>query len=116
MQLALLRRRLPRCRCECHPTKETGARRWRGGCAFLHAAPDASPDTAPDSALDAAIDAARCATGAALATSVVGVFYYTPGSDEHGPRFLTGGPGAAPGGGFEERVGVYARTEGGHFL
>ena len=67
MQLALLRRRLPRRRCECHPTKETGARRWRGGCAFLHAAPDASPDTAPDSALDAAIDAARrCATGAAL--------------------------------------------------
>ena len=22
---------------------------------------------------------------------------YTPGSDEHGPRFLTGRPGAAPG-------------------
>ena len=29
----------------------------------------------------------------------VGKFYdYTHGSDEHGPRFLTGGPGAAPGG------------------
>ena len=52
--------------CECHPTKKTGARRWRRGCAFLYAAPDASPDTAPDSALDAALDAAQCATGAAL--------------------------------------------------
>ena len=66
MELALQRRRIPRCRCECHPTKKTGARRWRRGYAFLHAAPGASPDTAPDTALDAAIDAARCATGAAL--------------------------------------------------
>ena len=24
--------------------------------------------------------------------------FYTPGSDGHGPRFLTGGPGAALGG------------------
>ena len=63
MQLALLRRRLPRCKCECNPTKKTGARRWRRGCAFLHAAPDASPDTAPDSALDAAIDVAWRALG-----------------------------------------------------
>jgi hypothetical protein len=52
--------------CECHATKKTGARRWRRGCAFLHAAPNASPDTAPDSALDAAIDAAQRATEAAL--------------------------------------------------
>ena len=43
--------------------------------------------------------------------------YYTPGSGEHGnPVFNRGSGGGARGCGFEERVGVYARTEGGHFL
>ena len=41
-------------------------------------------------------------TGASRAASgnpkLIYVIYYTPGSDGHGPRFLTGGPGAAPGG------------------
>ena len=62
MQLALQRRRIPREGVSAIQRKK----RWRRGCAFLHAAPDASPGTAPDSALDAAIDVARCATGAAL--------------------------------------------------
>ena len=45
------------------------------------------------------------------------VFIYTPGSGEHGnPVFNRGSGGGARGCGFEERVGVYARTEGGHFL
>ena len=43
--------------------------------------------------------------------------FYTPGSGEHGnPVFNRGSGGGARGCGFEERVGVYARTEGGHFL
>ena len=38
-------------------------------------------------------------------------FYYTPESGEHGPRFLTGGPGAAPGGVASKNRWVYhART------
>ena len=49
--------------------------------------------------------------------SVNGVYNYTPGSGEHGnPVFNRGSGGGARGCGFEERVGVYARTEGGHFL
>ena len=49
-------------------------------------------------------------------------FIYTPGSDGHGPRFLTGGPGAAPGGvaskngwvyqGLLIPLGAHARTGG----
>ena len=42
-----------------------------------------------------------------LKTSEVG--YYTPGSGEHGPRFLTGGPGAAPGGVASKNGWVYMR-------
>jgi hypothetical protein len=43
--------------------------------------------------------------------------YYTPGSDEHGPRFLTGGPGAAPGDVASKNGWVYMRVQGGfHFL
>ena len=38
---------------------------------------------------------------------------YTPGSDEHGPRFLTGGPGAAPGGVASKNGWVYMRVQGG---
>ena len=41
---------------------------------------------------------------------------YTPGSDEHGPGFNRGSGGGARGCDFEERVGAYARTEGGRFL
>ena len=37
---------------------------------------------------------------------------YTPGSDEHGPRFLTGGPGAAPGGVASKNGWVYMRVRG----
>ena len=37
----------------------------------------------------------------------------TPGSDEHGPRFLTGGPGAAPGGVASKNGWVYMRAQGG---
>ena len=43
-------------------------------------------------------------------------FYYTPGSDEHGPRFLTGGPGAAPGGVASKNGWVYMRVQGGFNL
>ena len=45
-----------------------------------------------------------------------GTFYYTPGSDEHGPRFLTGGPGAAPGGVASKNGWVYMRVQGGFNL
>ena len=38
---------------------------------------------------------------------------YTPGSGEHGPRFLTGGPGAAPGGVASKNGWVYMRAQGG---
>ena len=38
---------------------------------------------------------------------------YTPGSDEHGPRFIQGPGGGARGCDFEEHEGAYARTEGG---
>ena len=42
---------------------------------------------------------------------------YTPGSGEHGnPVFNRGSGGGARGCGFEERVGVHARTGGIHFL
>ena len=41
---------------------------------------------------------------------------YTPGSGEHGPGFNRGSGGGARECGFEERVGAYARAEGGHFL
>ena len=37
--------------------------------------------------------------------------FYTPGSDEHGPRFLTGGPGAAPGGVASKNGWVYMRVQ-----
>ena len=37
---------------------------------------------------------------------------YTPGSGEHGPRFLTGGPGAAPGGVASKNGWVYMRVRG----
>ena len=40
-------------------------------------------------------------------------FNYTPGSDEHGPRFLAGGPGAAPGGMASKNGWVYMRVQGG---
>ena len=40
-------------------------------------------------------------------------FIYTPGSGEHGPRFLTGGPGAAPGGVASKNGWVYMRVKGG---
>ena len=43
-------------------------------------------------------------------------FYYTPGSGEHGPRFLTGGPGAAPGGVASKNGWVYMRVQGGFNL
>ena len=47
----------------------------------------------------------------------LGFAYYTPGSGEHGnPVFNRGSGGGARVCGFEERVGVHARTEGGHFL
>ena len=39
--------------------------------------------------------------------------FYTPESDEHGPRFLTGGPGAAPGGVASKNGWVYMRVQGG---
>ena len=39
--------------------------------------------------------------------------FYTPGSDEHGLRFLTGGPGAAPGGVASKNGWVYMRVQGG---
>ena len=39
--------------------------------------------------------------------------YYTPGSGEHGPRFLTGGPGAAPGGVASKNGWVYMRVQRG---
>ena len=39
--------------------------------------------------------------------------FYTPGSGEHGPRFLTGGPGAAPGGVASKNGWVYMRVQGG---
>jgi hypothetical protein len=42
--------------------------------------------------------------------------YYTPGSGEHGPRFLTGGPGAAPGGVASKNGWVYMRVHGGFNL
>ena len=42
--------------------------------------------------------------------------YYTPGSGEHGPRFLTGGPGAAPGGVASKNGWVYMRVQGGFNL
>ena len=42
--------------------------------------------------------------------------YYTPGSGEHGPRFLTGGPGAAPGGVASKNGWVYMRVQGGFDL
>ena len=38
---------------------------------------------------------------------------YTPGSGEHGPRFLTDGPGAAPGGVASKNGWVYMRVQGG---
>ena len=38
---------------------------------------------------------------------------YTPGSGEHGPRFLTGGPGAAPGGVASKNGWVYMRVQRG---
>ena len=41
---------------------------------------------------------------------------YTPGSDEHGPRFLTGGPGAALGGVASKNGWVYMRVQGGFDL
>ena len=41
------------------------------------------------------------------------LLYYTPGSGEHGPRFLTGGPGAAPGGVASKNGWVYMRVQGG---
>jgi len=37
--------------------------------------------------------------------------FYTPGSGEHGPRFLTGGPGAAPGGVASKNGWVYMRVQ-----
>ena len=43
-------------------------------------------------------------------------FFYTPGSGEHGPRFLTGGPGAAPGGVASKNGWVYMRVQGGFDL
>ena len=39
--------------------------------------------------------------------------YYTPGSGEHGPRFLTGGPGATPGCVASKNGWVYMRVQGG---
>jgi len=36
---------------------------------------------------------------------------YTPGSDEHGPRFYPGPNQRSEGGDFKERAGAYARTE-----
>ena len=44
------------------------------------------------------------------------LYYYTPGSDGHGPRFLTGGPGAAPGGVASKNGWVYMRVQGGFNL
>ena len=41
------------------------------------------------------------------------LIYYTPGSGEHGPRFLTGGPGAAPGGVASKNGWVYMRVQRG---
>ena len=38
---------------------------------------------------------------------------HTPGSGEHGPRFLTGGPGAAPGGVASKNGWVYMRVQRG---
>ena len=43
-------------------------------------------------------------------------YFYTPGSGEHGPRFLTGGPGAAPGGVASKNGLVYMRVKGGFGL
>ena len=42
--------------------------------------------------------------------------FYTPGSGEHGPRFLTGGPGAAPGGVASKNGWMYMRVQGGFDL
>ena len=39
-----------------------------------------------------------------------------PEATNTGPGFNRGSGGGARGCGFEERVGAYARTEGGHFL
>ena len=50
----------------------------------------------------------------ALSTSLA--ILYTPGSGEHGPRFLTGGPGAAPGGVASKNGWVYMRVQGGFDL
>ena len=41
------------------------------------------------------------------------VLYYTPGSGEHGPRFLTGDPGAAPGGVASKNGWRHMRIQGG---
>ena len=41
------------------------------------------------------------------------MLHYTPGCDGHGPRFLTGGPGAAPGGVASKNGWVYMRVQGG---
>jgi len=49
-------------------------------------------------------------------TSVTDFRHYTPGSGEHGPRFLTGGPGAAPGGVASKNGLVYMRVQGGFNL
>ena len=40
------------------------------------------------------------------------LIFYTPGSGEHGPRFLTGGPEAAPGGVASKNGSVYMRVQG----
>ena len=44
------------------------------------------------------------------------MYIYTPGSGEPGPRFLTGGPGAAPGGVASKNGWVYMRVQGGFDL
>ena len=45
-----------------------------------------------------------------------GLFFTPPEVANAGPGVNRGSGGGARGCGFEERVGVYARTEGGHFL
>ena len=42
--------------------------------------------------------------------------FYIPGSGEHGPRFLTGGLGAAPGGVALKNGWVYMRVQEGGFI
>ena len=43
--------------------------------------------------------------------ALIHIYFYTPGSGEHGnPVFNRGSGGGARGCGFEERVGVHART------